>query len=387
MYPFSRVILIVLDSVGIGYLPDAEKFGDQGANTIGHIYESVGLSLPHMAKLGLSRLTALEGETVYGAYAKLMEQSAGKDTTSGHWEIAGVILKKPFCTFPKGFPKELIRAFEKQVGRKVVCNRAASGTQVIEEYGPHHLATGDLIVYTSADSVFQIAAHEEVIPPKELYRICQIARKLTEPYGVARVIARPFVGTPGHFTRTANRKDFSLPPPLPTLLDKLLERGIPVISVGKIADIFAQRGITYAIHTSSNMDGVDKTLEAMESLLTPGLIFTNLVDFDSRFGHRRNPVGYRDALEEWDKRLPEILSALREKDLLLITSDHGNDPTFRGTDHTREYTFLLAYHSRITPKNLGVRQSFADIGATIAENFQVSLDTGKSFLKELLDKS
>ncbi|RME75366.1 MAG: phosphopentomutase [Planctomycetota bacterium] len=386
---FKRIILIVLDSVGVGALPDAAHFGDEGANTLGHIQERVGLDLPHLCELGLGEVSDLPGvDQPKGFHAKLAEASPGKDTTTGHWEIAGLISDTPFKTFPNGFPPEVIEPFEKAVGRKVVCNRPASGTEVIKEYGEDHLKTGDLIVYTSADSVFQIAAHEEVIPPRELYEICKKAREiLVGPYQVARVIARPFVGSSGNFVRTANRKDFSIEPPKPTLLDKMIEQGLPVIGVGKIGDIFAYRGITYSIKTKSNMDGVDQTLKAMESLITPGLIFTNLVDFDSKFGHRRDPQGYKDALEEFDNRLPEIINALRPGDLLFLTSDHGNDPTHKGTDHTREYIFLLGYYpgwkgSKVQ-SNLGVRNTFADIGATIGENFGIPIPAGTSFLSRI----
>lgn len=383
-FQFKRVIILVLDSVGAGALPDASSFGDEGADTLGHLRERVGLKLPNLCKLGLGEITSLEKDSPRGSYGKMAERSAGKDTTSGHWEIAGVSVETPFQTYPQGFPKEVLDPFSKATGREIVCNAPASGTEVIQEFGEHHQKTGDLIVYTSADSVFQIAAHEEVVPLEELYRICQTARDILRgEHQVARVIARPFLGGPGQYARTANRKDFSVEPPKATLLDKLVEKGIPVIGVGKIGDIYAHRGITYSIKTKDNDQGVDRTLEALDCLEVPGLIFTNLVDFDMLYGHRRDPEGYKKALEEFDGRLPEILDRLKPRDLLFITADHGNDPTHPGTDHTREYVPLLAYHREMVPKDIGLRKTFADLGHTIGANFQISLEEGESFLSML----
>jgi phosphopentomutase len=392
MSRFSRIAMIVLDSVGIGALPDAADFHDEGANTLGHIAEyKNGLHLPNLEKLGLGNIAPIKGvnpaEKPAAYYAKMAEISKGKDTTTGHWEFMGIYTDKPFKTYPNGFPKELIKAFEERTGRKVIGNKPASGTEIIKELGEEHMKTGALIVYTSADSVFQIAAHEEVVPLDELYRICEIARELTldDRYSVIRVIARPFVGEPGNFTRTANRRDYSVKPPAPTVLNFLKDAGKDVIAIGKISDIYAGEGITEAIHTKSNMDGVDQLIHTMEKEFD-GLAFVNLVDFDAKYGHRRDPEGYAAALEEFDARLPEILSALREDDLLIITADHGNDPTHHGTDHTREYTPLLVYGKKLAElgKSLGVRETFADVGATVADNFAVQAPPiGRSFLNEL----
>jgi phosphopentomutase len=392
MKRFSRVALIVLDSVGIGALPDAAEFTDEGANTLGHIAEyKNGLHLPHLKELGLGNIAPIRGvepvATPRAYYAKMAEISKGKDTTTGHWEFMGIYTDKPFKTYPNGFPEEFIRAFEERTGRKVIGNKPASGTEIIKELGEEHMKTGALIVYTSADSVFQIAAHEEVVPLEELYRICEIARELTldEKYSVIRVIARPFVGEPGHFTRTANRRDYSVKPPSKTVLNFLKEAGKDVIAIGKISDIYAGEGISHAIHTKSNMDGVDQLLKTVAEDFD-GLAFVNLVDFDAKYGHRRDPEGYAQALMEFDARVPEILSALREEDLLIITADHGNDPTHHGTDHTREYTPLLVYGKTLAKpgRSLGVRETFADVGATIAENFAVQAPPiGRSFLGEL----
>ncbi|MFC7441039.1 phosphopentomutase [Laceyella putida] len=389
---FPRVALIVLDSVGIGAMPDAAEYDDAGAHTLGHIAEfKNGLHMPNLMKMGLGNIEPVRGiEAVkepQAYYAKMTELSKGKDTTTGHWEFVGVYTDKPFKTYPEGFPKELIQAFEERTGRKVLGNKPASGTEIIKELGEEHMRTGDLIVYTSADSVFQIAAHEEVIPLEELYRYCEIARELTldEKYSVVRVIARPFIGAPGQFTRTANRRDYSVKPPHPTVLNALKEAGRDVIAIGKISDIYAEEGITRSIHTKSNMDGVDQLLNVLNEPFA-GLAFINLVDFDAKFGHRRDPAGYAAALEEFDARVPEILARLHEDDLLIITADHGNDPTHHGTDHTREYTPLLVYSKSLPQvgKSLGVRATFADIGATLAENFGVQPPhIGQSFLKEL----
>ncbi|MDQ0418124.1 phosphopentomutase [Croceifilum oryzae] len=390
MRKYNRVFLIVLDSVGIGELPDANLYNDVGAHTLGHIAQHVnGLAMPNMSKLGLGNIEAVEGvlpaDVPQASYARMKEVSRGKDTTTGHWEFMGIITETPFKTYPDGFPSELIQEFEQRIGRKVLCNKPASGTEVLDEFGEEHMKTGAVIVYTSADSVFQIAAHEEVVPLEELYKICEVARELTldEKYCVVRVIARPFVGSPGSFTRTSNRRDYSVKPPIKTVLNHLQEAGKEVISIGKISDIYAGEGIVRSIHTKDNMDGVDQVL-AVAKQEFHGLAFANLVDFDAKFGHRRDPEGYGRALEEFDARLPEILANLREDDLLIITADHGNDPTFHGTDHTREYTPLVVYSPSITEgTNLGVRETFADIGASIAENFGVTSPYGTSFLKEL----
>ncbi|PTQ57119.1 MAG: Phosphopentomutase [Candidatus Carbobacillus altaicus] len=391
---YKRMILIVLDSVGIGAAPDAAEFGDEGAHTLGHISERAGLHVPHMAELGLGLIEPLKSvpavEKPRGFYGKMQEISRGKDTTTGHWEIVGLETKTPFRTYPDGFPEQLIREFSRRTNRPVIGNKPASGTEIIAELGEEQMKTGAWIVYTSADSVFQIAAHEEVIPLEELYRACEIARELTlqEPYAVVRVIARPYIGIPGHFERTPNRRDFSLSPPGKTVLDALVEGGYETIGIGKIEDIFAGVGVKRATHTTSNEHGVDVTLEYMDEDFT-GLLFTNLVDFDSKYGHRRDPEGYRQALEAFDRRLPEILERLRVDDLLIITADHGNDPYHHGTDHTREYVPLLVvdpvlYFRGDTGTSLGVRKTFADIAQTIADNFEVARPAiGTSFLREI----
>lgn len=367
-----RVMLIVLDGVGIGALPDAHLYGDEGSNTLGNIARQVRLKLPHLTRLGLGNIAPLEGidpqEQPLAAYGKMGERSPGKDTTTGHWEMAGIILDKPFPLYPEGFPPEIIEEFEKRIGRKVLGNKPASGTVIIEELGAEHMATGKPIVYTSADSVFQIAAHEEVIPLEELYRMCEVARELLQgDHAVGRVIARPFVGTPGNFQRTANRHDYSLAPPSPNMLELVQQKGLEVIGVGKIGDIYAGKGITRSIPTKSNMDGVDQTVRTWREMKA-GLLFTNLVDYDMKYGHRNNVEGFAGALEEFDARLPELMEILEEDDLLIITADHGVDPTTPSTDHSREYVPLLIYGKNIKPGvNLGVRSTFADVGATIAE--------------------
>ncbi|GGE10808.1 phosphopentomutase [Marinithermofilum abyssi] len=394
MKHFDRIALIVLDSVGIGALPDAEKFGDSGVHTMGHIAETRGLKMPHLAELGLSNIEPIPGIAPAAQpkahYGKMAEVSAGKDTTTGHWEIMGIHTSVPFKTYPDGFPKELIQAFEERVGRKVLGNKPASGTAIIDELGEEHMKTGDLIVYTSADSVFQIAAHEEVVPLDELYRICEIARELTldEKYAVVRVIARPFVGEPGHFTRTPNRRDYSVKPPEPTVMNRLADAGLDSIAIGKISDIYAGEGITQSIKTKDNMDGVDQLLKVLAQPYR-GLAFVNLVDFDSKYGHRRDPEGYGQALEEFDQRLPEIMNAIQANDLLIITADHGNDPTYKGTDHTREYVPLFVWSPSLAQAgtSLGVRKTFSDVGATIADNFNIEgTGRGTSFLSELRGK-
>ncbi|MEG6616292.1 phosphopentomutase [Peptococcaceae bacterium 1198_IL3148] len=389
-YDINRITIIVLDSVGIGELPDAAQYGDQGSNTLCNTAWAVGgLNLPNLAQLGLGNIAPIEGvpavENATGCYGKMQEQSAGKDTTTGHWELAGIILDNPFPVFPNGFPQEFIEQFEKRIGREVLGNKAASGTAIIEELGAEHVRTGKPIVYTSADSVFQIAAHEEVISVEELYRFCEIAREmLTGQLAVGRVIARPFIGEPGSFTRTTNRHDYSLLPVKTTVLDLLVENNLAVMAVGKIADIFAGRGVTDVTRTKTNMDGVDQTLAYLGSD-SRGLIFTNLVEYDQTYGHRNDPQGYARALEEFDGRLPELISALKDEDILIITADHGCDPTTPSTDHSREYVPLLVYGSKVKPGiNLGVRQTFADVAATIADIFGIPFNVGTSFAKDIL---
>lgn len=369
----KRVILFVMDSVGIGALPDALQFGDDGVNTLGHIWEANnGIHIPNLIKLGLGNIDGLPMVPKVGApesaFGRALEFSNGKDTTTGHWEMAGLHLPEPFNTYPDGFPPHIIEAFESRTGRKALVNKPASGTTILEEYGQEHMETGNPIVYTSADSVFQIAAHEDVIPLSELYRMCEIAREiLMGKDAVARVIARPFVGKPGAFERTSNRRDFSLSPEAPTVLDILKDNGFQVRSVGKIYDIFNGQGITHEVHTKDNMHGVDQTLKDMADDFS-GLIFTNLVDFDAKFGHRRDAAGYGKAIEELDVRIPELLAALKPDDVLIFTADHGNDPTYRGTDHTREYIPILVCGDAVRPgANIGTRASFADIAATVAD--------------------
>lgn len=369
----SRINIIILDSLGIGAAPDSEKFGDKGVNTLGNISKFCnGIHLPHLIDLGFGNIDEVQGvekrKVPKGSYGRAKEISNGKDTTAGHWEIAGLYTEKPFKTYPNGFPKELMEGFEKKIGRKTLGNIVASGTEIIKELGSKHLETGYPIIYTSADSVFQIAAHEEVIPVEELYHICKIARELlVGEFQVARVIARPFIGTVGKFERTANRRDYSVDPSGRTILDFAKDRGYDVIAVGKIEDIFNGQGITEAVHTKSNMDGVDKTIEYLNKD-NKGIIFTNLVDFDAKYGHRRDPEGYRKALEEFDERIPEIINSLREEDMLIITADHGNDPTYVGSDHTREYIPIVIFGKNVNSGiNLGTRESFADIGATVAD--------------------
>ncbi len=392
MGKINRVVLLVIDSVGIGELPDAEKFGDKGAATLQNIaFELGGLKLPNLERLGLGKIEPIEGINAKlkaeAAFAKLAEKSNGKDTTTGHWEIAGLISNDPFPTYPNGFPKEVMDEFHEEIGRESLGNKPASGTVIIEELGAEHIQTAKPIVYTSADSVFQIAAHEDIIAVEELYEICEKARGiLTGEHAVARVIARPFVGELGSFKRTERRKDFSLKPPEKTVLDYLKEANYEVNAVGKIGYIFNGQGITNEVHTTNNMDGLDKTLELLKEG-KEGLIFTNLVDFDQNYGHRRNVLGYAKALKEFDNRIPELKANLREDDVLLITADHGCDPTYEGTDHTREYTPLLAYGKQVKANiDLGVRDSFSDIAATIADIFDLDgIENGSSFKKQLVD--
>ncbi len=374
----KRVFLIVLDSFGIGEMPDAANYGDKGSNTLGTVAKSPEFSMPNMEKLGLFNIDGVTAKAPYaapeGVFARMTEQSAGKDTTTGHWEIAGLISKKPMPTFPNGFPQEMLDEFSKAVGRKVLCNKPYSGTQVIQDYGDEHRKTGALIVYTSADSVFQIAAHEEVVPVKELYRDCEIARQMLQGnLGVGRVIARPFVGTSsGNYTRTSRRHDFSLEPPQDTMLDVLKEAEYDVIGVGKINDIFAGKGITEFVRTQDNADGIEKTMEYMERDFN-GLCFVNLVDFDMLYGHRNDVPGYAKALTYFDQQLPKILSALEPEDVLMITADHGCDPGTPSTDHSREYTPFVMYGKNLSHgKNMGTRGSFSDIGATVLDYFGLS---------------
>ncbi len=388
----SRVILIVLDSVGCGDAPDAAAYGDEGSNTLANTARAVGgLKLPHLGALGLGNLTDIQGVpptgNARGAYGRLTEVSAGKDTTTGHWEIAGVPLDRPFPLYPDGFPAGLMAEFEARIGRGWLGNYPRSGTEIIKELGAEHMATGKVIVYTSADSVFQIAAHEEIVPVEELYRICRLARELlTGEHAVGRVIARPFVGRPGHFTRTENRQDFSLVPPKDTILDVIKAAGQEVMGVGKIEDIFAHRGLTQSNHTGNNMAGVEAIIEFCQQE-NKGLIFANLVDFDSLYGHRNNPRGYADALEAFDRRLPEIEIAMRGYDVAIITADHGNDPTTPGTDHSRERVPALVFGSHVKRNlNLGTRPTFADVSATIADLLAIEwTGAGESFAGEVIE--
>ncbi|WP_438432265.1 phosphopentomutase [Gorillibacterium sp. sgz500922] len=388
---YRRICLIVLDSVGIGELPDAAKFNDQGAHTLGHIAERVeGFALPNLQKLGLGNIAPLKNvpaaDKPEARYGKLAEVSVGKDTMTGHWEIMGLKIEVPFNTYPDGFPPALLDEFERRTGRKVIGNKPASGTEILDELGEEQMKTGAWIVYTSADSVFQIAAHEEIIPLEELYEACRIARELTmaEEYSVGRVIARPYVGEPGSFKRTPNRHDYAVKPPQPTVMNRLRDAGLDVIAIGKINDIFVGEGVTEATPTKSNEHGMQVTIETMGRDFR-GLAFTNLVDFDSLYGHRRDPEGYGQALMDFDRALPELMAKLTAEDLLILTADHGNDPIHAGTDHTREYTPLLVWSpSMAQGGSLGIRRTFSDIGATVADNFGVSApEYGTSFLSEL----
>jgi len=381
-----------MDSVGIGEAPDAKKFNDEGAHTLGHIAQRMnGLHMPNMAKLGLSNIEEIAGveraDNPLAYYTKMQEASNGKDTMTGHWEIMGLNIATPFRVFPEGFPDELLNEIEKKSGRKIIGNKPASGTEILDELGEEHMKTGALIVYTSADSVLQIAAHEDIVPLDELYRICELARELTldEKYMVGRIIARPFIGEPGNFKRTANRHDYALKPFDRTVMNELKDNQIESIAIGKISDIYDGEGVTKSLRTVSNMDGMDKLVDTLKMDFT-GLSFLNLVDFDALFGHRRDPIGYGKALEEYDARLPEVLELLKEDDLLIITADHGNDPIHHGTDHTREYVPLLVYSKSLKePKELPLRKTFADIGATVADNFSVKMPKhGTSFLNDLI---
>jgi len=387
-----RAVIVVFDALGIGELPDADRYGDRGSDTLDNISRAVGgLKLPNLSGLGLGLIEGVDRiervDRPIGSYGRMSEVSPGKDTATGHWEMAGVVLDRPFPTFPEGFPPEIMERFEEIAGRGWLGNYPASGTEIIEELGPEHMRTGRPIVYTSADSVFQIAAHEDVIPTEELYRICRDTRELLYEYNVGRVIARPFVGEPGSFTRTTRRKDFSVEPPGETLLDRVKARGMPVVAVGKIGDIFVHRGTTEEIHTKSDSDGIDRTIEAMKRV-DEGLIFTNLVDLDTLYAHRNDPEGSARALEEADGRLPEITALLKDGDVLIITGDHGCDPTTPSTDHSREYVPLLVYGRRLKGGvALGTRATFADLGATVAEALGVGpLGPGESFLGDLLPR-
>ena len=387
---FVRVVLIVLDSVGVGELPDAASYGDEGSDTLGNISRQVPLRLPALYSLGLRRVASVDGveadPSPRAAFGRMAESSPGKDSVTGHWELMGLVLDRPFPVFPRGFPADVIRAFEERIGRRTLGNKAASGTAIIDELGPEHMRTGSPIVYTSADSVFQIAAHEDVVPVPELYRFCEVAFDLVGiGRGVGRVIARPFVGSPGSFQRTANRRDYALTPFAPTLLDLLAEAGTPVVAIGKIEDLFAGRGISRAVHTTSDANGMDEVERALDS--TPrGLIFANLVDFDTVYGHRNDPQGYAANLERFDARLSSLMPRIGAGDVLIITADHGNDPTTPSTDHSREHVPLLVYGPSVRAGvDLGTRSTYADLGQTLAELFGVGpLTNGKSFLREIL---
>lgn len=389
----NRVILVVMDSVGIGELPDANVYGDTGSNTLGNIAAQVkDFSLENLEALGIGNIDGASGlkaaAAPKGCYGKALELSPGKDTTTGHWEMSGIKLEQAFPTFPQGFPQELINEFEKAIGTKTLGNEVASGTEIIARLGDRHVETGYPIVYTSADSVFQIAAHEEVIPLERQYEICETARGLLKgKYAVGRVIARPFLGTSGSYKRTANRRDFSLKPTKKNMLDIIKENGLSVQAVGKIEDIFAGVGMTEAVHTKGNMDGVDKTLEYMASG-KPGLIFTNLVDFDMVYGHRNDVDGYANALKEFDTRLPEIMAAMKDEDVLIITADHGCDPTTSSTDHSREYIPVLVYGKQLNAGvNLGIRRGFGDIGATVLDLLGLAAEIdGTSFKGEITNE-
>ena len=385
---FRRVIWIVLDSVGIGEMPDAAQYGDAGSDTLGNIARIRGLQLPHLARLGLGNIKPLAGiapaAAPAGAFGRCTLASPGKDTTTGHWEMVGIHLEKPFPLYPRGFPPEIMREFERRTGRRALGNKPASGTEIIQELGAEHMRTGSPIVYTSADSVFQVAAHEEVIPVPELYKICEIAREILRgPDEVGRVIARPFIGTPGHFTRTPNRHDYAVPPPRGMLLDQLRDRGVDVHSIGKISDVFLGRGIRESDKTKNNADGMAKTLDAMEHT-RDGLIFVNLVDFDQQYGHRNDIEGYGGALEQFDAWVPGFQSRLGSEDLAIFTADHGCDPTTPSTDHSREYVPLLVSGPKVRPGvNLGLRATLSDIGQTVAAIFGTQIARGASFLPEV----
>lgn len=383
---YKRIFLIVLDSVGVNHATDSEVFGDLGANTLGHVIEKTGVKLPNLSKMGFVNLALDQSDETISYYMRGKEISNGKDTLTGHLEMMGINTQIPFHTFTDhGFPKELINELEKQTGRKVIGNKSASGTEIIKELGEEHMKTGNIIVYTSADSVLQIACHEDIVPLLELYDICKKAREITmkDEWKVGRIIARPFIGTPGNFTRTTNRHDYALSPVEKTCLDYLKENNYDVISIGKISDIFNNCGITFSLKTKGNLDGITKIIETMDNDFN-GLCFANLNDFDSSFGHRRDAYGYSEALLEFDNYLPKIIDKLQEDDLLIITADHGNDPTWAGTDHTRENIPVAVYNKKFTSSlRLDDLETFADIGATIADNFNVKCPLGTSFLGKL----
>ena len=386
---YSRVIVIVLDSVGIGELPDAALYEDQGSNTLGNIAAAVPLDIPTLASIGMAKLVALKNAPASppsGAFGRMAEQSSGKDSVTGHWELMGLVLDRAFPTFPGGFPREVIEEFEARIGRKSIGNVVASGTAVIDELGPQHMETGFPIVYTSADSVFQIAAHEAIVPVPQLYEFCEAAYDIcVRGLGLGRVIARPFIGLPGSFQRTPNRHDYAMPPTGETLLDRLVAKGHHVTSVGKVSDLFAGRGISESHPTRSDADGVD-AIEALMKTQDHGLIFANLVDFDAVYGHRNDVAGYAKNLERFDARLAALLPKLKRDDLLVITADHGNDPTTPSTDHSREHVPILLKGDRVAGgTDIGTRASFADLGQTLAENFGAGeLSNGTSFLKEIM---
>ncbi len=386
---FSRIIWIVLDSVGVGEMPDAAAYGDAGSDTLGNIVRRRGLHVPNLCAMGLGNLKPMDGlpraTEPTDSYGRCTLASPGKDTTTGHWEMVGIHLDRPFPLFPHGFPREVLDVFEERIGRSSLGNKAASGTEIIAELGEEHINTGSPIVYTSADSVFQVAAHEDVIPLWELYKICETARDILRgPYEVGRVIARPFIGDPGAFTRTSNRHDYAVPPPKGMLLDQLDDHKVEVYSVGKIFDVFLGRGIRDHVKTKNNADGMAKTLEAMKEAAT-GLIYINLVDFDQNFGHRNDVEGYARALEDFDAWLPSCLAQMQSGDLLILTADHGCDPTTPSTDHSREYTPLLVYGPNARRGvDLGTRATLSDIGQTVAENFSVHISKGISFLPQII---
>lgn len=391
----KRAIIIVLDGVGIGELPDADLYGDVGSNTLMNIKKKIPeLELKNMCSFGLGNITVSKGENLFssenepkGFYGKMAEHSAGKDTTTGHWELSGIWLDNPFPTYPNGFPKEIIEKFEQSIGRGVLANCPASGTEIITRLGDEHIKTGCPIVYTSADSVFQIAAHEDVIGVPELYEMCEKARKiLTGKHNVGRVIARPFIGSSGDFTRTKNRKDFSVSPISKTILDYTSEKGLKVKAVGKIEDIFNNKGITNSVHTTNNSDGIEQTLKYISEDFE-GIIFTNLVDYDMLYGHRNNVKGFADALEYFDLQLPRIMSAMKKDDILFITADHGCDPTTPSTDHSREYVFLLGYGKNIRFADIGTRSTYADLAATVSEYLNIECNIkGTSFLNKIINQ-
>jgi phosphopentomutase len=392
-FKFNRVVLIVLDGAGIGEMPDAPEWGDAGSDTLGHILESRNLTLPNLQRYGLGNVRSLQNVPPLakpdGSYGRCALKSNGKDTTTGHWEMAGIVLQQAFPTYPNGFPQPILDRFIQETGVPgILGNFAASGTEIIKDLGAEHVTSGKPIVYTSADSVFQIAAHEEVVPLHRLYEICETARRILDgEHKVGRVIARPFLGTPGHFYRTENRHDYAVPPPRANLLPALKDEDLDVVCIGKIASIYDSMGVTEDLTAKNNQQSIDQTIHALDQN-TRGLIFSNLVDFDMLYGHRRDTEGYAKALEHFDASLPQIEAVMHDDDLMIITADHGNDPTFPGTDHTREYAPLLVYGKTARPGvDLGTRGSLADIGQTIAENFGLKLSAGESFLREVASNS